>query len=381
MRKVKLALQILVFKCICMFAGKGKEFDNTAFFVTDVNDTLQGNMESIYNFIKEKGITCKVFCKSKQKNGLTLSDVAAIAKGLKSSKYVLLEDVLNFLEFYTPNDNQEIIQLWHGAGAYKMFGFSRPDGMSGQVRVSKGHRKYTWAIVSSEEIRWCYAEAFGIDQDRVVATGIPRTDVFFEDDAMAKARDAFNVKYPEAAGKILVLFAPTYRGNRISEATYAFNMIEPEMFKKQLGDEYVFATKWHPALQNNILLGRQKAFDEDAYDEHFIDISAEGNMNQLLMAADILVTDYSSLIFEYSLMDKPIVYFAYDMDEYKKSRGLYFSFDEYVFGAVTRNQDELVSAIKREDLMEEKRLGFRNKFMESCKGNSTENVWHMLGRN
>ena len=75
----------------------------------------------------------------------------------------------------------EVIQLWHACGAFKTFGFSRMGKVGGPSSKSRNHKNYTKAIVSSESIKKNYAEAFGISEDKVVATGVPRTDIFFDE--------------------------------------------------------------------------------------------------------------------------------------------------------------------------------------------------------
>lgn len=377
MRKIKIAFRMLLFVLMSRHFGRRGIDEKKLFFVSDVSDMLQGNMETVYNFINnnerlKSEYHCEVFCKSKQKNAFTMSDIRRIAEGLATSKYVFLEDVLDYLEFAPDRDGQEIVQLWHGAGAYKMFGFSRPDGQTGDVRVSRGHRKYTKAIVSSEEIRWCYAEAFGIDESRVAATGIPRTDVFFDEKYKAEARARFFELHPEATGKKIVFFAPTYRGSRISDAAYDFSKLDFGLLKEQLGDGYLIVFKWHPAMYNNILLGRCKTPDLKKYGGYYLDLSDEQYINDLLMVTDILVTDYSSIIFEYALTGKPIVYFAYDRDTYSGTRGMYYPFEDYVFGEVAVNQEELVKAIKAENICPDKRKTFIDRFMSACDGKAAK---------
>ena len=93
----------------------------------------------------------------------------------------------------------------------------------------------------------------------------------------------------------------------------------------------------------------------------------------MLLVADILITDYSSVIFDYVLLNKPVIYFTYDYDEYvNQGRGLYFPFEEYVYGTVATNDDELLQAIQEEKMEPEKRKVFIEKFMSACDGNSTK---------
>ncbi|MDO4869043.1 MAG: CDP-glycerol glycerophosphotransferase family protein [Bacillota bacterium] len=374
---IKTAVRILFFiAAYRLHRCFGKVREDRVFFVTDASDELHGNMKCIHDALKDRGLDIMIYCRAKQLHSRTSADVTAVAKGLASAKYIFLEDVLDYLEFIDPAENQEIIQLWHGAGAFKMFGFSRPDGAAGKVRVSKGHRKYTKAITSSRKINWCYAQAFDISENKVAATGIPRTDIFFDDEYKARVREKFAADHPDAAGKKIILFAPTYRGNRISEAGYDMGKLDLGRLKAQLGDEYRVIFKWHPAAYRN-MQAHGSGYDLRAYDGYFMDRS-DADINELLVAADVLVTDYSSVIFEFALMDKPIVFYTYDLDEYISERGLYYPFDRYVYGRTAVSQNELADAILAEDTMPDKRKDFREMFMDACDGGSTERVMNLI---
>ena len=163
--------------------------DNRVLFISDVRDEMGGNFECVYEALcRENEAAAKggasargsqgrkwgidMFLKDKQLHRETVKDARTVARKLRSAKYIFLEDVYNYLQFYTPLPGQEIIQLWHAEGAYKKFGFSRKEE---DIKISPGHRKYTKAIVSAEPIRGCYAEGYGISVDKVIATGIPRS--------------------------------------------------------------------------------------------------------------------------------------------------------------------------------------------------------------
>ena len=104
----------------------------------------------------------------------------------------------------------------------------------------------------------------------------------------------------------------------------------------------------------------------------------ERDVNDLLIVTDILITDYSSVIFDYLLLNKPIIYYAYDLELYKQERGLYYDFEDYIYGLVAYNMDELIKAIKKPDMMNSKRNEFNEKFMKACDGKSTERVYDYI---
>jgi len=341
------------------------------FFVSDVREEIGGNMEFIYRWLSEDDYDIVTDFRADRRIRRSFRQYFRLIYNMTTCHYMLLEDYFRYTSYMKVRKGQEIVQLWHGAGAYKKFGFSRMNGNE-NIRIHKGYRKYSKAIVSAESIRKCYAEAFGITPDKVRPTGIPRTDIFFDEDYKKRKKAEIYELYPYLMGKKVILFAPTYRGLRADDAAYDFDRIVPEKFFRELSDEYVFVFKWHPATYNNLRAEEKNAYEPEEYRDFFHDLSQIRDINDLLLVTDVLITDYSSVIFDYLLVDRPVVYYIYDREDYENGRGLYFDFDTYVYGRVARTQDQLVEAVKAGDMCEEKRSAFRNMFMSACDGNSTE---------
>ena len=354
--------------------------ENRVLFISDVRkDIGDGNLAYIYNYLPEKYEKVTSF-KSDRRIKRSLKDRFKLIYNLSVSKYILLDDFSRTTSYIKVRKNQELIQLWHGPGAYKKFGHSRALG-SGDLKdtvIHPGYKKYTIATVSSEDIRPCYAEAFSISVDKVHATGFPRTDLFFDKKEMNQKIKNVYKKYPFMKDKKVILFAPTYRGTKVSDAYYDFDKIDLGKIYKEYKDEYVFVFKWHPALYNNIANGKVEGFDFSKYSDFYYDLSEERDINDLLLVSDILITDYSSVIFDWAFLERPIIYFAYDKEDYENGRGLYFPFDEYIFGSVAKNCDELIKAIKKKDLCKSKRKKFIDKFIGACDGHSTEKTYKFI---
>ena len=365
------AIRIAVFITLQFIHKRLPVQDNKVLFLSDVRDSLDGNLKFVWNELSGEHWEKEVYCRDKQIHPQKISDIKEISRALNTSEYVFLEDVIPFLEFYKIKEGQEIIQLWHAAGAYKKFGFSRSEE---GLRVSKSHNKYTKAITSSAGINDCYAEAYGIDRDRITATGVPRTDIFFDEEWKLSVRNSMAENFPQIENKKVILFAPTYRGTHIGDAGYNMDMLPFDKLREALGDEYIFITKWHPAMYNNLKSTGQLDTDDD----FVIDLSHIRDVNSIMPAADILVTDYSSIIFEWSLLDRPIVYYVYDIEEYSSGRGLYYPFEEYIYGNIAHNPEELTEAIRSMRIDEKARSRFIAKFMDKCDGNASRRVVELM---
>ncbi len=342
-------------------------------FLSDVRSDISGNFKCVWDALDDHWDKVTSL-KGDRRLKRSLGEWFAQCYYLATSRYILLDDYTTSTAYIRVRRGQELVQLWHSSGAYKKFAHSRT-GEDGDIKhIHQGYKRYTKTICSSDFCRPCFCEAFSLPEERVLATGIPRTDIFFDPDYKMSRRDAFYEKYPELQGKKIILFAPTYRGTKVEEATYDFSRFDLDRAYRELGDDYAILFKWHPALYNNIRFGIEKAYDYEKYPGFAYDLSQMREINDLLFVTDILITDYSSLIFDYALVNKPIIFFAYDLKDYEDGRGMYFPFKEYVYGRVCRDTDQLLDAIRAEDMGSEKREAFIHKFIDKNDGNATQRV-------
>lgn len=200
--------------------------------------------------------------------------------------------------------NQILINTWHGM-AYKKIGvFTEEFSVKNFARASAviSHSKY----YTEEVIRksFCY-------KGKVLNIGAPRNDVFFSKKVNVvseKVREYYNVK-----GKKILLYAPTFRGNFSNEKIILNFDKMIDILSKKFSGEWVVFYRVHPLLSSSL----------SDYSDTIIDVSLYDDMQELLCSADILVTDYSSSIWDFSLLKKPIFLFTYDLKEYELDRGLY----------------------------------------------------------
>ncbi len=277
---------------------------------------------------------------------------------------------------------QEVCQLWHGAGAFKKFGYSRQDKTKSWKDKINGHRNYTKAMVSADQIRWCYAEGFGMDIENVKATGMARTDIFFNQEYIRQKREELYQEYPYLKDKKVILFAPTYRGVSLKHSYYDYEELDVEKIYQEFANEnYIFLFKWHPGHYYQMQKQGIIPYDLEKYENFFYDFSDKRDINELLLITDVLITDYSSVIFDYALLNKPVVYFVYDYDVYQQDRGLYFELEDYIYGDIAKTSEELIDAIQNAKVLEDKREIFMKKFMSKCDGNATRNTCEWIFEN
>lgn len=295
------------------------------------------------------------------------------AKDIATAKYVFMNEASNVMSAMPLRPETKIIQLWHGCGAFKKFGFSTADLLFGASRKEQlkhpFNKNYSLVTVSSPEVVWAYNEAMNIDESTgiVQATGSSRTDIFYDEEFLKEAREHVYELVPQAKGKKIILYAPTFRG-RVANAETP-DMLNIKMFYEALGDEYVLLIKHHPVVKNPPVV-------PEAYKDFAQDVGNILSIEELLSVSDICISDYSSLVFEYSLFEKPLIFFAYDLDEYFDWRGFYYDYYELAPGLIAKTNFEMIDYIQHIDERFDKKAiqDFRYKFMRSCDGHATQRI-------
>lgn len=284
-----------------------------------------------------------------------------------SSIVIVTDDYLSYMRQITLRPEQKLVQLWHACGAFKKFGL---DNVFADItREIKTHQQYDAVIVSSKGIREIYARAFGIEVDKVAALGVPRTDALFDEKNILSEKELFYEKYPELQGKRLILYAPTFREDGTKRVDFEPG-IDWDMFSGELDNDTIMIIKNHPMAKNDLLNGMQY--------KNIMNM-AEESTNRLLMVCDLLITDYSSVVFEAALLEKKLLLYCPDFDTYQ--RDFYLHFPEDLYGEMVGNQMDLLKRIKSSKDDNENTLAlkaFKDKYLNSCDGHSSTRVANFL---
>lgn len=351
-------------------------------FVANNDRSVPPEYDSLWKAAKEEGYKTRFIFKPDLTDEIFyVNEWRKIKNELKfqiryaTSKVTFVYDY--FLPAYAnkPRKGTKLIQIWHACGAFKKWGYSTKDGSWGLnsdfFEKFNIHKTYTHITTSSEDINWVYAEAFGADEAKIHALGVPRTDIFFDKGFTSAQKQLLIDKYPELKDKKLILWAPTYRGNDL-KSSHNEIAIDFEKLKSIIGDGYALLVKLHPHVAKRFSL---KNLSRDA--EGFVyDISREFQISSALCFSDIVISDYSSLIFEYALFERPMIFYAYDLEEYDSSRSFYYRYEDFVPGEIVKTTEELAAAIINADkhFDKEKVIAFKEKFMSACDGNSTQRI-------
>ncbi|MDO5147006.1 MAG: CDP-glycerol glycerophosphotransferase family protein [Eubacteriales bacterium] len=339
---------------------------------------LSNSMQHMYDVMEQSGnyeLACAYVHFNFSRGREFTENVKHMLKELATSRCVILDEASIILSCVPLREETMAINLWHGCGAFKKFGRSTAELKFGASAATldkyPNYGNLDIVTVSSPEVIWAYEEAMNLPKGIVHATGISRTDLFYDESFVKSRREKVYSVMPEARNKKIILYAPTFRGH-VASAT-APNEIDFYRFEQELGEEYVLISKHHPFVKVPPEIPEELS--------HFArDLTKELSIEDLICCADICISDYSSLVFEYSLFEKPMIFYAYDYEDYCDWRGFYYDYYELTPGPVVTTQDELLSTIQNIDKCfdRQKVIDFKEKFMGSCDGHATERILSMI---
>lgn len=318
---------------------------------------LGGNLLAVKEYIEKHHLPYTVTVRTQEQ----MPDMAVLAEELATAEFIMVDDYEPMVYPLTLRDGQHLVQVWHAMGAFKKFGYARETADTNSLT----HKNYTEAIVSSAELVPLYAKSFGISEDKVKPVGTPRTDVFFDVEHIRTVRERLLAKQPLLQGKKICLFAPTFRGNHVNDGYYPERFMNLPALADALGEDWAVMVKLHPFIKTSLTV-------PDAYRDRIFDFSAEREINDLLFITDVLVTDYSSVIYENAVIGNACVLYAPDLSAYTQDRGFYFDYSEYACARVVTDFAELAEAVKNATPEEESMKAFKKRFVSLCDGHATE---------
>ncbi len=308
-------------------------------------------------------------------------NAAWFIRDMATAQVIFVHESNNLMGYLDIRLETKIVQLWHGCGVFKHIGLSTigKKGFKSMARYEEfpEYNKYSVVTIASPELAWVFEEFMGISKDSGVIQpiGVCRTDEIFDSGYVEKCYQKAYRAIPAAQNKKIILYAPTYRGvdpHRVSP-----DALDIAAFAKELSDDYILIIKHHQTAQNVTEIPEPYR-DTFAYD---MTRGRGMNINELMTIADICITDYSSVAFEFSVFERPLLFFVYDLDEYIDNRGLYYDFNEITPGPLCRTNEEMIRYIKELEQGFDKAVitNFKNRFMSSCDGHACERLLKLLG--
>ncbi|MBO4815558.1 MAG: CDP-glycerol glycerophosphotransferase family protein [Clostridia bacterium] len=253
------------------------------------------------------------------------------------------------LNYITPKKNQIYVQCWHGTPLKKLgYDIENPDDVlntKNEIRhkYKIDAKKFKYFLSPSKFATEKFISAWNLKKIKkencIIQEGYPRNDFLFNytDKDIQRIKEKLGIT---KTNKKIILYAPTWRDNQHkSEVGYTYKTeLDFDRLQKELGQDYIILFRAHYLVANS--------FNFEKYKEFVYNVSDADDINELYIIADMLITDYSSVFFDYANLKRPIIYYMYDFEEYKNElRGFYIDLEELP-GKIIKEESELIKEIK-----------------------------------
>jgi CDP-glycerol glycerophosphotransferase len=266
-------------------------------------------------------------------------------EALARSKYLISNDDMQAP--FRKRDGQIYLQTWHGTPLKRIgFDISNPQFISGTAyfdHLAADIAQWDLLLSPNPFSTPIMRRAFLYDGE-ICEYGYPRNDLLSRaDSAEVAARVRARLGLPD--GKRVVLYAPTWRDNQVyaDGRTYRFDMrLDLERAWRELGQDHVFLIRGHHHMADDVPAGMRAGFA--------INVTAYPDITELFLVSDVLLTDYSSAMFDFAVTGRPMLFFTYDLAEYRDSlRGFYFDFEAEAPGPLLDSSAGVIQAVKDTD--------------------------------
>ncbi len=341
---------------LILFNSLGRKFNDSprAIFNYMVNDKRYQDYKFVWALDEPEKYSIP------NSNVVRMDTMKYFITALKAKYWVSCVNIERGLNF--KNKKTIYLNTWHGT-PLKLIG-----------NAAKGRKDFDFSSIdifcyAGKYEREIYKRDFNVLPNNLLYSGLPRNDELYEvsNQQIIECKRKLNIPQD----KKIILYAPTWRDSTDNGKSYS---IKPPMdivyWQKELEDDYILLLRTH--AYTNKVMGIE-------FNEFIRDFSEYPEINDLLIVADILISDYSATIFDYSILERPIICFGYDHDQYFTERGFYIDLEKELPSGVIETQQEVIRKIKTMDYQKEceKVAQFKNKYLE-VGGSATEKCVHIL---
>lgn len=278
---------------------------------------------------------------------------------IATSKVVILDSYCIMISILKHKKELKVIQIWHALGSLKKFGYSsldKKDGRNSNIAQEMNmHKNYTYILTSSEVSSPFFREAFNATEEQMKIMSLPRVDFLQSEIYKKQIKDKFYKIYPETTNeKENILYCPTQRKNGKMNINQIVEAVEL--------DKYNLIVKLHNGQEYVYIQGQD------------IERETEFTGMDLLHIADYIITDYSAIVYEAAIVEKPIYFYDYDYDTYINDRGWYIDYKTEMPGPIEKDINTIMKLIKEKQWDKQKVVDFKKKYINDLTYNVTEKI-------
>jgi CDP-glycerol glycerophosphotransferase len=308
-----------------------------------------------------------IFVSKKKKMKIDMADDVIVHRSKNPFEILKYHHVISHAKYLVspmgfPNvkkrKGQFWLQTWHG-NVIKSTYLHKEDTPKMRKKMAIYKNADAWCTCS-EATTEVYMKTFGLECGIFIKTGLPRNDILFA------APGNVQIDIPE--DKKVMFYCPTWRNAKYKMPF----MLDIARLKEKFGQDYVLLIRAHVG-KHDWIDADGKPFDIN--DDFVIDVGQYPNISELYLASDIFITDYSSAVFDFALTKKPVILFAYDLEDYKQNTGFCIDYENEMPGPIVFNNDELIDAIENIGTQDtQKYAAFLEKFCKYETGNAANLV-------
>lgn len=353
-------------------------FGGNSDFIRQLNQRCLDNKQHLIIFyrpsmkleiknIEDLNIETKIFTEN-------ISFVLNLIPLISKSNLIFVDNYFAFLATMHTKKTTKIVQLWHANGAIKSFGWDEPKtanrSAEDKKRFQSVYNQFDDFIVASAKMGSVFKKSYHVSDDHILELGYPATDKFKDSNWIKQTKNNIFSSYPDLINKKIILYAPTYRedinGKVILEIPDDFSDIQ-----ELLNDETKLLIKLHPHLKDKELAFKKLL----SKNNNFLWVD-EYTTGELLVITNCLITDYSSVIFDFSLLPnaEQVLFYCFDLKNYESSIGIQSDFNDWVPGPIVQTMSELVGTYKEFKNSDRQLATFNLLWNTSNDGHATERV-------
>lgn len=333
--------------------------DRLVLFADAKHSKVPFSMQAMYEAMQQEGYNVENWCVDFDKFTLKekLVYLYRFMKRYAQAKYVFICDYFLPTASCEKRDETKLIQLWHAGGMLKKFGYDAADDLGNLHGVDINKNINLWTV-SAEACVQVYEKATRLYDGQVQALGIARTDIYISEQYRQECIEQFYSQYQELNDKKIILWAPTFRNN--AKTADLIGLEDIKKLQKDLGNEWHVLIKLHPHLA--------KQYDVD---------NCQISIERLYPVVDLLITDYSSTLFDYCLFQKPFLIYAPDYNDYIGKRGCYLALKDDLSCAVVTEYEVLLKIVQKDQIFEID--SFKEQYMQCCDGKTIDRIMNEVG--
>lgn len=349
-----------IYKIFKLFKTKNK-----ITFISRQSNKVGIDFRLLIEEIKKESLDTKIVVLNKELNKSVISKIMYFFHmfvqmyHIATSKVVILDGYCIMISILKHKKDLKVIQIWHALGSLKKFGYStlgKKDGRDSKIaELMNMHKNYDYVLTSSEVSKPFFKEAFNVQNEKMVVMSLPRVDYLQSEKHKEIVTNKFYEIYKKCDNrKENILYCPTHRKEE---------KINIEKLVKDIDlNKYNFIVKLHNGQEYVYTLN-------EIYNKQ-----TEFTGMDLLHIVDYIITDYSAIVYEASIVEKPIYFYTYDYDKYMDDRGWYIDYNKEMPGPIESEFKDIIKMIENKEYDKLKIVEFKHKYIDDLSKNSTNKL-------